>query len=76
MGAFLQELGPGVPERYDDFASLHNRLVSWALRQQNKQAHGGRRAEPAAEQQAEQQEVSSVGSAGDALQAASLREEP
>ena len=75
MGAYLQELGPGVPERYDEFASLHNRLVSWALRQQNKQAHGDGGAEPAAEQQGGQQ-GGSVGTAGDALQAAAQREEP
>ena len=33
VGEFLQKHGPGVPERYDEFVSLHNRLVQWALRQ-------------------------------------------
>ena len=30
VGGFLLECGPGVPERYDDFVTLHNRLVHTA----------------------------------------------
>ena len=69
VGTFLQELGPGVPERYDEFVTLHNRLVHWALREQTARQRDGGGAEPTAEQ------GGGVGRADDALRVAAQRDE-